>query len=57
MSYRHGHCKENRKVTRKAQAWFDTIQAELLARIEAAIAAQEARKAEATTPVQPAQAA
>ena len=49
MSYARGHVKKTPKVTRAQQAWFDTIQAELLARIEAAIAAQQQRQAEAST--------
>ena len=34
MAYRRGHCKDNRKVTRKAQSWYDVHALENLARIE-----------------------
>ena len=53
MSYARGHVKRTPKVTRTAQAWYDEIQAALLARIEAAIAAQQARAAETAATAQP----
>jgi hypothetical protein len=46
MAYRFGHCKEARKVTRKAQSWFDSIQLAHLARIEA----QQAQPTSAQVP-------
>ena len=45
---KYGHVQGTRNVPRAQQAWFDSIQAELLARIEAAIAAQQQRQAEAS---------
>jgi hypothetical protein len=41
---KRGHCYGTRKVTRKAQAWYDKVQAERLARIERAWQEREAAK-------------
>ena len=57
MSGIFGHVKKTPRVTRKAQAWYDELTAELLVRLDAAILAQEQRQAETagvqTTPPPP----
>ena len=37
---KHGHVVGTRKVTRKAQAWYDATQEDWLKKIEAALAAK-----------------
>ena len=39
-----GHVVGTRKVTRKAQAWYDAIQEEWLKKIEAAVAAKQVQE-------------
>ena len=41
---KRGHVVGTRKVTRKQQAWYDAIQAEHLARIEAEWQAKQAQE-------------
>ena len=41
---KRGHVYGTRKVTRKAQSWYDAIQAEHLARIEREWQARDAAK-------------
>ena len=44
---KRGHCYGTHKVTRKAQAWYDSRQEELLRKIEAEWQEREAVKAAA----------